>query len=180
MSRRYKYNKHSGALQEATPKQQLQQQQSQRLQQAMTMNAPMDLEDSDDAPVLTNQMQTRRLVERSRRPSAATAAEGALDPSQNRGRSGMFFYTVEEGQQVLSVDQHGAMTVIKGPRRVWSPGRRFRPMQHYVAHPGEFLIVRFRDGQQKHLPGPSHCWLDPREHLSIERTRCRSPQRRRW
>ena len=33
-------------------------------------------------------------------------------------------------------------------------------MEHYVAHPGEFLIIRYRDGRQEHLPGPADVWLD--------------------
>jgi hypothetical protein len=37
-----------------------------------------------------------------------------------------------------------------------------------VAHPGEFLIVRRKDGGQVHLPGPVDLWEDPREHASIE------------
>ena len=42
-------------------------------------------------------------------------------------------------------------------------------MKHFVAHPGEFLVVRFRDGRQQHLPGPAELWMDPREHLSVAR-----------
>jgi hypothetical protein len=40
-------------------------------------------------------------------------------------------------------------------------------MRHYVATPGKFLIVRYRNGQQRHLPGPVEIWFDPREHLEI-------------
>jgi hypothetical protein len=42
-------------------------------------------------------------------------------------------------------------------------------MEHYVAHPGEFLVVRYRDGRQEHVVGPAHVWLDPRKHLSATR-----------
>jgi hypothetical protein len=42
-------------------------------------------------------------------------------------------------------------------------------MAHYVAHPGEFLIVRYRDGQQEHIAGPAELWLDPRVHQEITR-----------
>ena len=54
-------------------------------------------------------------------------------------------------------------------------------MAHHVAHPGEFLIVRFRDGRQEHLPGPADVWFDPRVHLDDHqaRTPCSSPPRRR-
>lgn len=79
----------------------------------------------------------------------------------------MFSYVVEEGQRVLVIRSNGSMEVVIGPKKVSTWRRRFRHMAHHVAHPGEFLIVRFRDGQQEHVPGPAHIWFDPREHLSI-------------
>lgn len=42
-------------------------------------------------------------------------------------------------------------------------------MAHYVAHPGEFLIVQFRDGRQEHLVGPAQLWFDPRMHGKVEK-----------
>lgn len=81
----------------------------------------------------------------------------------------MFFYTVEEGKRVLAVGKSGKMEVVEGPARVLRWGKSFRPMQHYTAHPSEFLIVRFRDGEQKHLPGPAHVWFDPRVHQDVSK-----------
>ncbi len=40
-------------------------------------------------------------------------------------------------------------------------------MTHHVAHPGEYLIVRYRDGRQEHLAGPAEVWFDPRVHQEI-------------
>jgi hypothetical protein len=111
-------------------------------------------------------------VERARRTREARGGGGAgggVDHTRRFWRSGMFYYTVEEGQRVLKINKHGKMEVIEGPRRVSRLGARFEPMAHYVAHPGEFLILRFRDGRQEHLPGPTHVWLDPRVHLSVEK-----------
>jgi hypothetical protein len=79
---------------------------------------------------------------------------------------------VEEGQRVMMIRPDGAMSVIVGPKRVFRFRNRFRPMEHYVAHPGEFLILRFRDGHQEHHTGPVDAWLDPRVHLSIEVEEC--------
>ena len=152
-SRRYKYNKRSGALQENMIQQQ-----------------------SAAAPV--TQALSISNVQRAQMPIPPPAVVGAadkdeprspLDPHRNRGRSDMFFYTVEEGQRVLVVERSGKMSVAEGPARILRWGRRFRSMDHYVAYPGEFLIVRYRDGRQEHLPGPAHCWLDPRIHLSVEK-----------
>lgn len=79
----------------------------------------------------------------------------------------MLFYTIEDGQRVLRVRPNGTMETLVGPRRVFRGWSRFEPMEHYVAHPGEFLIVRFRDGHQEHQAGPAEIWLDPRIHREI-------------
>ena len=81
---------------------------------------------------------------------------------------GVFTYVVEEGQRVLMRRPNGTMDVIVGPRRVWRGRNTFQPMQHFVAHPGEYLIVRFRDGRQEHLPGPAEVWFDPRVHQEVD------------
>jgi hypothetical protein len=89
------------------------------------------------------------------------------DDTRARGGGGMFFYIVEEGQRVLMRRHNGSMEILIGPRRVWRGWNTFQPMRHFVATPGKFLIVRYRDGQQRHLPGPAEIWFDPREHLEI-------------
>ncbi len=81
----------------------------------------------------------------------------------------MLLYTVEDGQRALMVHPNGSMRVIVGPKRVWRGFSTFRTMNHFVAHPGEYLIVRFRNGRQEHLPGPTEVWFDPREHLGVKR-----------
>jgi len=92
-----------------------------------------------------------------------------LDPTEHFGDTGMFHYVVEEGQRALRVKRDGHMEVVVGPKRVSRWHLRIRPMDHFVAHPGEFLIVRFRDGRQEHRPGPAEVWFDPRIHLKISR-----------
>jgi hypothetical protein len=92
-----------------------------------------------------------------------------FDPTEPIGGEGMLFYTVEEGQRVLMRRPDGTMEIIVGPRRAWRGWNTFHKMAHFVAHPDEFLIVRFRDGRQEHLPGPVEVWFDPRSHLQINR-----------
>jgi hypothetical protein len=89
------------------------------------------------------------------------------DNTPTLGGTGMLFYVVEEGQRVLMRRLNGSMEVLIGPRRVWRGWRSFQPMRHFVATPGKFLIVRYRNGQQRHFPGPTEIWFDPREHLEI-------------
>src|SRR5262245_2916795 len=91
------------------------------------------------------------------------------DDTRPLGGSSMFFHVVEEGQRVLLRRPNGTMAVIIGPQRVWTGRNVFLAMRHYVAHPGEFLIVRFRDGKQEHLAGPADVWFDPRVHQEITR-----------
>lgn len=104
-----------------------------------------------------------------RQTLARAARATSLDHHANGWRWGLFYTTVEDGHRVLLVSKDGSMEEVVGPRRVWSWGKRVQGMQHHVAHPGEFLIVRFRDGRQEHLRGPAHLWLDPRAHLSVEK-----------
>jgi hypothetical protein len=98
---------------------------------------------------------------------AETEDESGLDSTPSLGGSGVLLYTVEEGQRVLMRRPNGSMEVIVGPRRVWKGSCAFTPMKHFVAHPGDYLLVRFRDGHQEHIPGPADVWFDPRSHQEI-------------
>jgi hypothetical protein len=100
-------------------------------------------------------------------PFAAGRWLPGQDLTQPIGGASMFFYTVEEGQQVLVARPDGTLEVVAGPRRVWRWRKTFRAMAHHVAHPEQFLVVRYRDGRQENIPGPAHLWLDPRIHLQI-------------
>ncbi|MEN0062868.1 MAG: hypothetical protein AAGA48_12010 [Myxococcota bacterium] len=115
------------------------------------------------------QTRGRRSLNR-RAPSPPPAADhGGFDVQVQSGRSSMWFYTVEDGQRVIVTDRRGNVDIVEGPKRILTWGRKIRPMNHYVAHPGDFLVVRFRDGSQQHLAGPAHCWFDPRIHLSVDK-----------
>ncbi|SIO12378.1 Type II secretion system (T2SS), protein E, N-terminal domain [Singulisphaera sp. GP187] len=103
------------------------------------------------------------------RPAPAAAGPTGLDPTRSVGDPGVFTYVIEEGQRVLMRRPNGTMDVIVGPKRVWRGKNIFRPMQHFVAHPGDYLIVRFRDGRQEHQPGPAEVWFDPRIHQEVTR-----------
>lgn len=107
--------------------------------------------------------------------SASDFAYSHYVPQRRRkpgGRSHMLYYTVEEGQRVLRTYHNGTMAVLQGPCRVWKGWSRFESMGHHVAHPGEFLVVKARDGHEEHLAGPVEIWFDPRIHESISRQDC--------
>ena len=101
------------------------------------------------------------------------AAKGRLDDNEDclpsESRTSMFYYTIPEGWRVLRTLPNGAREVLIGPRRVFRGWSEFLVMAHHVAHPGDYLIVRFRDGHQEHRIGPAEIWEDPRIHDRIER-----------
>lgn len=157
MEQKYRYRKQAGALQEA----------------ALPAPAPASLNQTIDSYAQAHNTQMfdvrdlQRVAAEARRMGApAITSPSSLEP-YHYGRSGMFFYTVEENQRVLVVRSDGAIEIVEGPRKMWRRGKTFRPMEHHIAHPGEFLMVRYRDGRQEHVRGPAHVWLDPRQHLGI-------------
>ncbi len=103
------------------------------------------------------------------RAMVTRATTTGRDPTRLEGVKTMFWYTVPEGMRVRMVRPDGRVVVLEGPCRVWRGSNTFEPMPHFVAHPGEFLIVRFRNGNQEHLAGPSDVWFDARVHLEVSR-----------
>jgi hypothetical protein len=83
-------------------------------------------------------------------------------------RFSMFFHTVPDGQRVLVTRLDGTMSVVVGPQRIWTGWNTIEPMRQHTAHPERYLVVRYRDGRQEHLPGPAEVWFDPRVHLGID------------
>jgi hypothetical protein len=156
----YRFNQKAGALNEvAAP--------------ALAMKARRSSGPSDDyasahqTGVLSLASMQQQLQRQNHLTAPAATQSDGRDPIQLRGMESMFYYIVEDGQRVLKTSKGGTVEIIVGPKRVWKGSNRFAPMIHYVAHPGEFLIVRFRDGRQEHHPGPMHFWFDPREHANV-------------
>lgn len=167
----YKLYKNSGALQEAMGSAGPQHQQQAPPPALRMRMAPASFSaDPDQSVVLPANVDqaTGRHLQRMPEPPRPPPHQ-AHDRTARIGRRGILYTTIEEGQRALLVKKDGTMEVLVGPRRVFTWSARILPMTHYVAHPGEFLILRFRDGKQEHLRGPAHVWFDPREHLSVEK-----------
>jgi len=96
----------------------------------------------------------------------------SLTGPQSERVTAMFVHTVEEGERALMTRLDGTKELITGPERVWGWWNRFERLRHSVAHPGQFLIVRYRDGSQEHLLGPAEVWFDPRAHEGITCEEC--------
>lgn len=89
----------------------------------------------------------------------------------------MFYYTIDDGERVLRTTLDGKREILIGPRRVWRGRCRFETLEHFVAHPGQFLIVRFLDGSQRHLPGPVELrGQSTSPHLHIDRQKHGNPE----
>ena len=133
----------------------------------------IDVSDLNDGPAFASRAPKRMRGITEFKKGFAARSDGfpgtGLDTTAQLGGHTMFSYIVEEGQRVLMRRPNGTMEILVGPVKVSRFRKIFRPMQHYVAHPGEFLIVRFRDGWQEHIPGPTEMWFDPRVHQEITR-----------
>jgi hypothetical protein len=171
MEQKYRYRKQAGALQEAAlPAPRATAPPARMATASMataSLEAPIDsYASAHDTAVFAVRDLQRVAAEARRMGAPAITGTSSLEPHQ-RARSGMFFYTIEENQRVVVVRSDGTIEIAEGPRKMWRWGKRFRPMEHHIAHPGEFLMVRYRDGRQEHVRGPAHVWLDPRQHLGI-------------
>lgn len=131
------------------------------------MHYEMDLADAVGA---TETVSAETLRQRHRRKNAAT--QRSFQPRPKNSREGFMFYTVPEGKRVVAHRRNGQIEVVKGPCRVWKFFTRFESMRHYVAHPGQYLSIRFNDGREQTQLGPVEIWQDPREHASIEVKHC--------
>jgi regulator of protease activity HflC (stomatin/prohibitin superfamily) len=175
---RYRYIKKAGALQEAAGDAEMaaydhaDEEAALTAEVAQVQSQILDLSRSSHRPALAvgaSPLHAQAPTGRAQAtPAPSERGAGGLDPTRANAGGGMFTRTIEDGQHVLMVERDGTMTEIAGPKRVWRIGRRFYPMPHYVAHPGEFLIVRHRSGAQEHLAGPVDVWFDRRKHVSME------------
>ncbi|MBL8682716.1 MAG: hypothetical protein JNK05_26355 [Myxococcales bacterium] len=180
----YKYSKRAGALNEVAPQQQKKEQLApQRMQRAVSQSLSTDFDFAETTgvsnigpgPSSTGIMHTGSSHAQTlgtnvhRSPAAPAPRPAAVTAPRHRGGRTMFFFTVNAGERVRVIHNDGSVEIVDGPKRFWLGSKRVEHLTQYVAHPGEFLIVRFRDGRQEHHPGPASVWLDPKEHLTIEK-----------
>jgi hypothetical protein len=108
------------------------------------------------------------LADAKSRSQPNSESKSARHSGQEHEGTGMFYQTVDEGQRMLMRRRDGTMDILIGPRRVWRGWRSFERMPHFVAHPGQYLDVRYWDGRQEHVPGPAELWFDSRIHEEID------------
>lgn len=173
----YKYNKMAGALNEAAPARAVASRQPGPVTQSLSIAADDDYRETTGL----HSLYTPNAMPRAAAPVHAQSGggrgipppsggrPGIVNHRRNRGGETLFYYTVNAGERVRVIHKNGNIDIVEGPKRFWKGSARVEWMEQYVAHPGEFLILRFRDGRQEHLAGPVTVWLNPAEHLSIEK-----------
>lgn len=78
------------------------------------------------------------------------------------------FTTILQGERAAIWHANGSVRFVDGPRRMFLFQQRRERLQRFAAEPGEYLIVRYKDGATEHLPGPAAIWFDPVCHRAIE------------
>lgn len=173
----YKYSKKAGALNEVAPQQQRAARAAPLEEQSSDDEVEPDFSASNLGPLSASMLRSQAPIaaqtvlstpHRTAAPPPAHKPAAFAGPRHRGGRS-MFFYTVNEGERVRVIEKDGRAAIVEGPRRFWVGSRTIEPMVQYIAHPGEFLIVRFRDGRQEHHAGPASVWFDPKDHLTIDK-----------
>jgi len=76
--------------------------------------------------------------------------------------------TIRAGELAALWDKTGAVSLVPGPRRVnlWA-GQRLDLLKRHAAGPGQYLVIRFKDGRTEHVHGPASVWFHPVDHESI-------------
>lgn len=77
------------------------------------------------------------------------------------------FNTIRTGERVAIWDKQGRVTLVDGPRRLFLTTQRVQMLPRFAAQPNEYLIVKFKDGRRRNLPGPTSLWLDPVEYAEV-------------
>ena len=78
------------------------------------------------------------------------------------------FTTIKDGDRVALWDRAGRATIVEGPARALTAGRRVQPLHQHAAEADEYLVVTFRDGTRRHVHGPASVWDDPVRHESVD------------
>ena len=71
------------------------------------------------------------------------------------------FTTISQGERALVWNIGGGVRYVDGPRRLLLLRSRAEMMKRFTAEPGQYLVVRKKDGTTDHLPGPASAWFDP-------------------
>lgn len=77
------------------------------------------------------------------------------------------FRTILQGQRAIVWNAAGRVRYVDGPRRLFLFRERLEPMHRFAAEPGQYLVVRRRDGTTENISGPAAIWLDPVEHQEV-------------
>ena len=78
------------------------------------------------------------------------------------------FTIVRSGERVAVWDRRGRVTLVDGPKRIVTWGKKVQRLKLHIADEAEFLAVKRLDGVGENLAGPVSLWFDPVVHREIE------------
>ncbi|XP_065176377.1 uncharacterized protein LOC135806153 [Sycon ciliatum] len=80
----------------------------------------------------------------------------------------MKYKTIREGQQGLVTNHLGESLVVAGPCRLFLYRERIRMLNRITASQLQYLMIRHKDGEVEHRPGPCELFINPLEHETVK------------
>lgn len=69
--------------------------------------------------------------------------------------------TLPIGNRAAVWKKDGTYTLLDGPRRIPTYGRRVQLLQKFIAKPDQYLVIQRNNGEVEHVAGPVEVFLDP-------------------
>ena len=82
------------------------------------------------------------------------------------------FKTIREGDKAIVWSANGQGVRVEGPKWLWLWNKTVELLPRVAADPQQYLVVKFKNGKQQHVRGPTVLWLDPVLHESIQVEPC--------
>ena len=78
------------------------------------------------------------------------------------------FITVPEGEKYLVYERSGKLTIKEGPSRFFNFFKKVTKMNIKIAGPSEYLYIKFTNGEENHIQGPTSIYFNPLQHVLIQ------------
>jgi len=75
--------------------------------------------------------------------------------------------TVMDSEMAAVTNMYGECELVQGPQSKFIFRKNFEPLERITAHPGEYVIIEYKNGEKEHVPGPTSVFFDPVKHNKI-------------
>eukprot|EP01124_Arcella_intermedia_P024263 TRINITY_DN4041_c0_g1_i1.p1 TRINITY_DN4041_c0_g1~~TRINITY_DN4041_c0_g1_i1.p1 ORF type:complete len:454 (-),score=118.71 TRINITY_DN4041_c0_g1_i1:35-1396(-) len=79
----------------------------------------------------------------------------------------MGYGVVLEGECALITNSSGASRLVEGPASPFLFRETFEKLDRATAHPGEYIIIEYKDGKKDHITGPASVFFNPIKHDTV-------------